>query len=85
MIIVYFPKNYSLMHMLHTRKSSYVNIVYKCNRRDGCQRSRKFVIAGRHIEWIEKNQLNFKWTNYWNNLTRRMGASVSTANPFTSS
>ena len=33
--------------MLHTRKS-YVNIVYKCNRRDGCQRNRKFIIAGRH-------------------------------------
>ena len=46
-IIVYFPKNYRLMHMLHTRKS-YINIVYKCNRRDGCQRNRKFIIAGRH-------------------------------------
>ena len=42
-IIVYFPENYRLVHMLHTRKS-YVNIVYKCNRRDGCQRNRKFII-----------------------------------------
>ena len=48
-IIVYFPENYRLVHMLHTRKS-YVNIVYKCNRRDGCQRNRKFIIAGRNIE-----------------------------------
>ena len=47
-IIVYFPKNYTLVHMSHTRKL-YVNIVYKCNRRDGCQRNRKFIIAGRHI------------------------------------
>ena len=50
-IIVYFPENYRLMHMLHTRKS-YVNIVYKCNRRDGCQRNRKFIIAEFNI--IEK-------------------------------
>ena len=33
----------------------------------------------------EINQLNFKWTNHWNNLTKLMGASFSTAIPFTSS
>ena len=44
-----FSENCRLVHMLHTRKSD-VNIVYKCNRRDGCQTNRKFIIAGRHIE-----------------------------------
>ena len=45
-MIVYFPKNYRLTHILHT-SISYVNIVCKCNRRDGCQRNRKLIIAAR--------------------------------------
>ena len=56
-MIVYFPKNYRLMHILHTRKS-YVNIVYKCNSRDGCQRNRNFIIAGHHIEFTSS------WKHY---------------------
>ena len=46
-LFVVVPKQYSLMHLLHVGRHL-TNVIYICNKKDGCQKNARFIIVGRH-------------------------------------